>query len=588
MKSIKFALILSALLLAPTALAQSTSTPPLVWPAAWSDAKPGEAKYGGTLREYSYPEQTFNTFTDDQWALGYPLNSGAGLLRLDPATEQWIPNMAAEMPKVSANGLTYTFKIRPGLKFSDGTPITAADWVMTARIYQDKDVNSPIRSSFFVEEQPLKFRAIDALTLEATLPAQTAWGVSYLSFAPWPAHIFGPVFEKEGAAGIRKLWGTDAKPSEVVSPGMWMLAESDNKAGGHVIFKKNPYWSAWNVDSEGKNLPYLDALDLAILPDGVRPFNEFMAGKFDRAYPYATKDVQATEDAIQAGKLKATLLKNVGVLNGQYYLTFNFTKASDPTKQALFRNPKFRQAISRIINRQKILNDVQGGMGQVTYSGIPLLFSKYIPSDLPTFPYDLAAAGQQLAELGFKAKDSEGYLVGPDGKRLEFEVLTYDTPAMHQTLDILVPDAKAAGVKVTTKFLSYQDAGAIFKNDKDDRAFDALYFYDGGNDPVWPFPDFLMLCSGNERMYNLTGKCITDDEKQVEALYWKGARESDLQKRIAIGHELSRVLAQQQALIPVVGLAYNVAYDNRLGGALPRNLITPIAQERFLALTFIK
>lgn len=586
MKRIVMSAVLnSVLLLLPSAFAQ---TQPLTWPAAWSDARPGEAKSGGTFRDYSPINQSFNTFTDSQWVLGSFLSNSAGLLKRDPTSGQLVPNMALDMPAVSADGLTYTFKIRPGLKFSDGTPITAEDWVTTARIYADKDLNSSQRSYFFVEDKPIVFRAVDPLTLEAKLPAPTAWGAANLSFSPWPAHIFGPVYEKEGAAGIRKMWGQDAKPGEVVSPGMWMLAQNDNKAGGHVVFKKNPYWSEWNRDSEGKALPYLDAVDVSILPENVRPIEAFLAGQVDRSYPTSAKDLKAVEDAVAGGKLNATLLKNIGVINTQSYLTFNYTKASDPARQALFRDPKFRQAISRIINRQKMLDDVLGGLGQVSHSGIPLLYPAYIPNDLPKYSYDLAAAGQQLAELGFKSKDADGYLTGADGKRLEFEVLTYDTPDLRKMVDILTADAKTAGVKVNGRFLTYADTQKVIKSASTDRAFDAFLFYDGGNDPTWPFPDFLMLCSGQERMYNLSGKCLTDDEKKVEALYWQGAREGDLQKRLAIGHELHRVLAEQLALIPVLGYAYNVAYDNRLGGMLPKNSITPLVRERWLGLTFIK
>lgn len=82
-KQAKFGFALTALLLSAAALAYpideketnssvvtSERLSAFVWPAAWSDAKPGEAKYGGMFRDYSYIDQTFNTFTDDQWMLG--------------------------------------------------------------------------------------------------------------------------------------------------------------------------------------------------------------------------------------------------------------------------------------------------------------------------------------------------------------------------------------------------------------------------------------------------------------------------------------------------------------------------------------
>ncbi|WP_092265879.1 ABC transporter substrate-binding protein [Deinococcus reticulitermitis] len=262
-----------------------------------------------------------------------------------------------------------------------------------------------------------------------------------------------------------------------------------------------------------------------------------------------------------------------------------------PYKQALFRNAKFRQAVSHLYNRQKVIDDTLGGLGRPMASLVPLLFPDFIPADLPTFAYDPAAAVKLLGELGYAAKDSEGYLVNGDGRRVEFEVMTYGDPQSRQELDIFVADAKAAGVKVTVSTPDIDTLWATADGDPktpDERQFDAFRYADAGFSGTWPFLDYMARCDGGGHYFNLSGRCLLPDEQRIAELYAQGTRELDPVKRAALGQQLNREWAQSQAMIPLITYAYNVAYDKRLGGALPRNLISAYNGLPLLPLTFVK
>lgn len=209
------------LLLSSCSLVGGNASRPFVWPAAWSDAKPGEAKYGGQLIQEYVPAATSNPFTDqDNAGTRLFLSDGTtGLYRQDPVTMRFVPYVAAESPRISADGRVYTFKLRQNMKFSDGTPITAQDFVNTWKIHADKEVGSIIQGDFFSGDQPVTLRALDALTLEVTFPVPRATAEKILTFAPWPSHIFWKAYQQGGARAVAALWGPQAKASDFVTAG---------------------------------------------------------------------------------------------------------------------------------------------------------------------------------------------------------------------------------------------------------------------------------------------------------------------------------------------------------------------------------
>ncbi|SEJ93845.1 extracellular solute-binding protein, family 5 Middle [Deinococcus reticulitermitis] len=338
-KLLKSVLVTPALLTACTVIG-STAPQPFVWPAAWSDAQPGEAKYGGIFRD-AYPQiGTFNPFTDQD--LGGPqrrLAEGTGLFRRDPVSRRSVPYMAAGAPQISADGRVYTVRLRPGMRFSDGQPVTAQDFVTTWKIHTDKAVKSALYGDFFNGDQPVTLRALDASTLQVTFPVPMATAEEILSFAPWPDHLFGPVYARGGAKAVAALWGRDVNPATIVTAGTWTLAQNDNREDGHILFRKNPYWGEWNRDAQGRALPYLDGIELNVVSPDAPMLTHFLAGKTDWAVVPSADAVKTLQSAMTAGKLNAELLLNVSPRNSMSYLVFNWNKASDLTSRRCSGTP---------------------------------------------------------------------------------------------------------------------------------------------------------------------------------------------------------------------------------------------------------
>lgn len=167
-------------------LAGMASAQAFVWPQKWTVAKPAEVKRGGTIREAVISDyRTFNPFiTAEAGNVPSLLAGPIGLVRRDPTTGDWIPYMA-ESWTISQNKLEITFKIRRGMKWSDGKPITADDWITTWRIHTDKAVGSNSYDSFFLDGKPSPCAKL------TTTPSASSTPRPMLRPLAWPASRLG-------------------------------------------------------------------------------------------------------------------------------------------------------------------------------------------------------------------------------------------------------------------------------------------------------------------------------------------------------------------------------------------------------------
>ncbi len=580
-RSISGILALS-LVLASAALAQA-----FTWPASWTRAKPGEAKRGGTYIEATISDfRTMNPFlTAEAGSIPDRMTlNGIGLVTRDPTTGKWIPYMATSW-KVSQDQTEITFKIRRGMKWSDGQPITADDWIMTYRIHMDPKVGSNLRDSFFIGDKVVKVEKIDDYTLRFVYPKPDAEAFAIASFSPWPAHVFGPVYEKQGADGIKKMWGLNEDPGKIVTWGPFVVAAY--RPGERVIFKRNPYFGEWNKDAAGNPLPYLDAYQVNIVKDTNAELAAFLTGEIDQMNPATVEQIAQIKKAINAGKLDATLKVNASPIASSQFVVFNWNKKSDPFKEKLFRSAKFRKAMSHLINRQAVVEVVYGGLGTPMYGSVYPVLTQWINNDAPKYPYDPEAAKKLLAELGFTKKDAEGYLVDAQGRRLEFNLATNaGNKQREQIAKLFVDEAKKVGVKINFRPIDFNTLVGQLLSKGPDRPFDAIIIGLTGGGLDWPFGSNVVPCRGNLHMWNRAGTCLDPRETLMEYYYYKGRTTLDFEKRVQIGYKLQEVEGELLPIVYIAGPNYHTAWNNRIGGWHPDKIISSIWGSGELPLLF--
>ena len=137
----------------------------------------------------------------------------------------------------------YIVTLKEGWKWSDGTEMTADDVIASFTIYGDPAVESNSFSCANVEEELVEFEKLGTYQYRFRTPVPQVNAVASNDCANAgliPAHIFMPVYEADGAEGIKALWGVDTPVEELVSGGPYKISEF--RAGERVVLEKNPMY----------------------------------------------------------------------------------------------------------------------------------------------------------------------------------------------------------------------------------------------------------------------------------------------------------------------------------------------------------
>ncbi|QFP76650.1 ABC transporter substrate-binding protein [Deinococcus sp. AJ005] len=584
-----------ALFLALAMTATTSMAAPFVYPAAWTAEQNTANKRGGEFRNSTISDfKTINPFTSaESPSLPTQMSDGTGLFTQDPRTNEFIPDMADGPAVVSNNNKRFVVKIRPGMKFSDGQAITADDWITTWKIHTDDKVGSNTYDNFFLNDKPIVIKKINDMTLQFDFPAQSSKALVLMSYTPWPDHIFGKAYKAGGAEAIKKMWGVGTNPSEIVSPGAWTM--ESYKAGERAVLKANKFFGEWNKDSKGNALPYLDKYSYRITGDVNAALAAYLAGQIDTFAPRNADDLAQIKKAIDAGNLKAYLKANVSPQAQSSWIVFNWNKSADTAKQTLFRDVRFRRAMSHIANRDAMIKLALGGLGTETYFSTYPIFKSQLDAGqkagAPQYKYDLAQATKLLAQIGYKKKNADGYLVDAKGKVLEFNLATNSGNTTREQLgQIFKDEAKKVGVKVNFTPIDFNTLVGQLTAKGENRPFDAILLGLNGGDNVWSFGQNVVPCGTNLHSYNnpTDGKCLTSQEQLMTKLYYQGDAELNTAKRLAIGGTLMKTEGELQAVIYLVGNSFHVTFNERVGGEFPANLMDAYYGTRSNPLTFIK
>jgi oligopeptide transport system substrate-binding protein len=287
---------------------------------------------------------------------------GEGLVSYDAAGEM-IPATASRW-EISADGLTYTFFIRPEARWSNGDPVTAADFVFglqrlvdpaTAAFYA-AELGNVVNAADIVagklEPAELGVAAMDERTLVISLVRPTPYLLSLLTHpSTFPVHR-GSI-ERHGEAF--------ARAGHLVSNGAYVLA--DWEPGAVIELHRNTHY--WN-DAETS----IDVIRHHVVTQEAAEFNRYRAGEV-----HITSSVPPENfDQIRADY--ADELHIVPTL-GVYYYGFNMTKPP------FADNPDLRQALSMAIDRDVLVEAITGRGEAPAYSWVPPGVENYEPVQLP-------------------------------------------------------------------------------------------------------------------------------------------------------------------------------------------------------------
>jgi peptide/nickel transport system substrate-binding protein len=388
-------------------------------------------KKGGTVVDglFEEPDSLLSNGTNETFATLVDATIWTPLVYGDPEGILH-PGLLKELPTVangdiSADALHYTLKLRDGLKWSDGQPLTADDVVFTMNLWNTPAYGAKTDTVGlpFIDFSTLK--AVDATTVTFSLkqvfvPIINAQ-LADPALAPMPKHIFGTL----DPASILK---STENFSPTVSSGPFKI--SDRVKGDHINVVRNP-----NYYQAAQGYPYLDGINFKIIPDASTILTALQSGSLDTSW-FLDITKQASYKALQ-GYTYHTEKQPATYEN----IIFNL---HDPTLADL----QVRKAISMSLDMDTVIAQVLKGTGQRTCD-----------EDVGTFAHDASVTCYKLDPTGAKAVlTADGYTMGSDGyfqkngKDLE---LTWGTTANNarreQGEQIFQQNLKDVGIKIDIK-----------------------------------------------------------------------------------------------------------------------------------------
>jgi len=350
--------------------------------------------------------------------------------------------------EISDDGRVYTFRLRKGLKFSDGEPLDMEDIRFA---WEDANFNKTLIESppnDFIDAvtgNTVSFAVIDDMHWTLTYDTPnfilmegevrpgmrcTAW--TFCFYAPshylkkWhedyadPADIKKMIEENE-VGDWKQLWGLINNLQTQVGMPMPAPFVLSSKSETLSIWESNPYFFV--VDPEGNQLPYVDGIKKVKVESREVGVFRAMAGETDlSARGTVHAEIPLYRSNMGKGDFNIKIWPETGP--GDYTAAIGQTYNTDPEIGKWIRTTEFRQALSLAMDREAILDTILLGIGTpknwVAHPSTP-----YYPGDKWAFhntEYDPDKANEILDSLGLTERDSEGFRLRSDGsgERLSF------------------------------------------------------------------------------------------------------------------------------------------------------------------------
>ncbi len=410
-------------------------------------------QYGGELNVFHTTPRPHNDLGTE---------CGAVLLRVSEDGSTVYGNIAKGY-KLSEDGKSITLYLRKGLKWSDGMPFTADDILFT---FEDMLWNEDVPDTW--NRLPLykRIEKIDDYTvrLEGDVPYYSAplliapgEGIGWRFFKPKhflkKYHIkynsdANELAKEEGfetwsqALSYWNSWSPQKVGVPTLSP--WVLTKFTPST---KIFERNPYY--WKVDTAGNQLPYVDRVICHIVDTELYHL-KIISGEADVAFTRTTfENYPLYKENAEAGNYRVILLDSTMCADPGLPLNLN---EENPVLRKIYRDVRFRRALSLAINRDEINESLFFGLA-VPRQCTALPSSSFYKEEWAQAyaQYDPDGANRLLDEMDLTKRGKQGFRIGPDGEELLLMVEYASDLVSTSLLELVKEYWEAVGVKLILK-----------------------------------------------------------------------------------------------------------------------------------------
>jgi peptide/nickel transport system substrate-binding protein len=474
-----------------------------------------------------------------------------------------VPFLAAEIPTrdnggVAADGKSVTWRLKQGIKWSDGTPFTAADVVFTYEFISNPKVGS---TNAGVYEPIESVEAIDDYTVRVNFKeVNPAWSLPFVGSEGLilPRHLFQDYQGAQARSAPANLKAVGTGPYRVV----------EFKPGDTITYEPNPHFR----DRQAQNFERI------ILKGGGDSTSAARAvlqtGDADYAYNVQTEP-QVLKQLQQGNRGK--LLTSFGPLGER--IQFNLTDPNRATEDGersslnyphpFFSDKRVRRAFDLAIDREAIATQLYGVTGKATTNFL-LSPDKYV-SDNTSYEFNLDKAAALLDEAGWTDSNNNG-IRDKDGVEMSILFQTSVNPVRQKTQEIVKQALTSIGVEVELKSI---DASIYFSGDPSNtdtvqHFYADLQMFTTGNSS--PEPDVYMKTYTCDEIaqkenswagQNFSRYC----SEEYDNLWQQAQQELDPQKRQQLFIQMNDKLVKEDTVVmPIVHRADVIAISNNLKG----------------------
>ncbi|MGO4405887.1 peptide ABC transporter substrate-binding protein [Bosea sp. RAF48] len=534
---------------------------------AWNDVamanatleyKPTKAGGGGPLKMLLWQAPTllnphFASGTKDQIASRVFYEPLAGWDKEGNLT----PQLAAEVPTranggLSEDGTTVTWKLKPGVKWHDGKPLTADDVVFTWEYAADPATAAYTTGAY----KDIKVEKVDDLTVKVIFAKPTPfWADPFVGVAGMiiPKHHFG---DYKGAKSREA-------PANLKPVGTGPYKFADFKPGDILTGTLNP-------DYHVKNQPHFDTFEIKGGGDAVSAARAVLqTGEYDYAWDTLVEDeVLKRMETGGRGKISAAAAGDIE------FITLNTTdpwtevdgeRSSVKTKHPTLSDPAVRQAINLLIDRDSIQKFIYGRAGSATASFVNE--PKQFKSQKLKYEFSIDKANKILDDAGWK-KGSDG-IREKDGKKLKYVYQTSINAPRQKVQAIIKQACQRAGIDLELKSVT---ASVFFSSDvANPDTYTKLYVDMEMYTTTQPQPDperflnqFVSWEVANKENKWLGRNVSRYTDPAADEAYKAAQKELDPAKRAALLIKVNEIFCEANVILPILSRKKVVAAANNL------------------------